>query len=173
LIGKLIYFSHTRPNIAYVAGAVSQFMHNPKEARLKIVYRILQYLKATSGRGILFTLGNEMILEAYANIDYAGSIDDLRAMAIGICEILWLKMILEFLKIDWKKPIRLYSDNKSRINIVHKLVQHDKTKHVEVDKHFIKEKLDNCTICTSFKEKLDNCTICTSFVTAEFNLQMY
>lgn len=45
LVGKLIYLSHTRPNIAYVARMVSQFMHNPKETHLRAVNRILQYLK--------------------------------------------------------------------------------------------------------------------------------
>ena len=29
-------------------------------------------------------------------------------------------------------------------------MQHDRTKHVEVGRHFIKEKLDNGTICTPF-----------------------
>ena len=44
----------------------------------------------------------------------------------------------------------MYCDNKSVINIVHNLVKHDRTRHVEVDRHFIKEKLDNGTICTQF-----------------------
>ena len=30
LVGKLIYLSHTRPDIAYAVNIVSQFMHNPK-----------------------------------------------------------------------------------------------------------------------------------------------
>jgi len=46
--------------------------------------------------------------------------------------------------------MRLYCDNKSAINIVHNPVQHDITKHVEVDRQFIKKKLDNGTICTPF-----------------------
>ena len=29
LVGKLIYLSHTRPNIAYAVGIVCQFMHSP------------------------------------------------------------------------------------------------------------------------------------------------
>ena len=41
LVGKLIYLSHTRSGIAYVVGVVSQFMHNPKENHLRVVYRIL------------------------------------------------------------------------------------------------------------------------------------
>ena len=65
LVGKLIYFSHTRPDIAYAMGVVSQFMHNPKENHLRAVYRILQYLKGTPGKGILFKKGEEMTLEAY------------------------------------------------------------------------------------------------------------
>ena len=46
--------------------------------------------------------------------------------------------------------MRLYCDNKSIINIVHNLIQHDKTKHVKANKHFIKEKLDNGLICMSY-----------------------
>ena len=69
-----------------------------------------------------------------------------RAMALWICEIPWLKIILEDMKIDWKKPMQLYCNNKLLIHIMHSLVQHDKTKHVEGDKHFIKEKLENGTI---------------------------
>lgn len=38
---------------------------------------------------------------------------------------------------------------KSVINIAHNLVQYDRTKYIEVNKHFIKEKLDNGLICTA------------------------
>jgi len=73
------------------------------------------------------------------------------AMALGICELLWMKIILDDLKIEWNGPMKLYCDNKSAINIAHNLVQHERTKHVEVDNHFIKEKLDSGTICTSLQ----------------------
>ena len=46
--------------------------------------------------------------------------------------------------------MRLYCDNKSAISIAHNPVQQDRTKHIEVDRHFIKEKLDNGLICTPF-----------------------
>ena len=39
-------------------------------------------------------------------------------------------------------PMRLYCDNKAACDIAHNPVQHDQTKHVEVDRHFIKEKLE-------------------------------
>ena len=75
---------------------------------------------------------------------------EFRAMALGVCELLWLKIILEDLNIEWEGPMKLYCDNKSAINIAHNPVQHDRTKHVEVDRHFIKEKLDSGLICTPF-----------------------
>ena len=46
--------------------------------------------------------------------------------------------------------MKLYCDNKSAISIAHNPVQHDRTKHIEIDRHFIKEKLDNGLICTLY-----------------------
>ena len=62
-------------------------------------------------------------------------------MAMGICKLLWLKMILDDLNIKWEGPIRLYCDNKSSISIAHNPLQHDRMKNIKVDRHFIKEKL--------------------------------
>jgi len=45
LIGKLIYLSHTIPDIAYAISMVSLFMHNPKEQHMDAVMRVLKYLK--------------------------------------------------------------------------------------------------------------------------------
>jgi ATP sulfurylase len=75
---------------------------------------------------------------------------EFRSMALGIYELLWMKIILEDLRIKWDEPMKLYCDKKSVIAIAHNPVQHDKTKHVEVDRHFIKEKLESGLICTSY-----------------------
>ncbi|RVW76506.1 Retrovirus-related Pol polyprotein from transposon TNT 1-94 [Vitis vinifera] len=42
-----------------------------------------------------------------------------------------------------RQPIRLFCDNKAACDIAHNPVQHDRTKYVEVDRFFIKEKLDD------------------------------
>ena len=46
--------------------------------------------------------------------------------------------------------MRLYYDNKSTISIAHNPMQHNRMKHIEIDKHFMKEKLDNGLICTPY-----------------------
>ena len=55
LVGKLIYLSHTRPDITYAVSMVSQFMHNPSEDHMGAVIQILRYLKSSLGKGLLFS----------------------------------------------------------------------------------------------------------------------
>ncbi|WJZ91212.1 hypothetical protein VitviT2T_010307 [Vitis vinifera] len=64
-------------------------------------------------------------------------------MALGLCETLWLRLLLQDLGYLSRQPIRLFCDNKATCDIAHNPVQHDRTKHVEVDRFFIKEKLDD------------------------------
>lgn len=47
--------------------------------------------------------------------------------------------------------MKLFYDNKVMINIANTPVQHDRTKHIEIGRHFIKEKLGNETVCSSYK----------------------
>ena len=63
-------------------------------------------------------------------------------MALGICEVLWLRHILRDLGYSSRQSIQLYCDNKAACDIAHNPVQHDRTKHVEVDRFFIREKLE-------------------------------
>ena len=63
LVGRLIYLSHTRPDIAHAVSIVSQYMHKPKELHLQTVYRILHYLKGTLGKRILFKKWAKLTLE--------------------------------------------------------------------------------------------------------------
>jgi len=67
-----------------------------------------------------------------------------------VCELLWPRIILNDLKVACEEPMILYCDNKSTITIAHNPVQHERTKHIEIDRHFIKEKLDSGLITTSY-----------------------
>jgi len=184
LVGKLIYLAHTRLDIVYVVSVVSQFMHDPRERHLQVVNKILQYLKKSPGRGLLFKRNEKLIMEVYTDADYEESIIDrkstsgycmflsgnlvtwkskkqnvvarssveaeFRAMAQGVCELLWMRIILNDLQVACEEPMILYCDNKSVISIAHNPVQHDRTKYIEIDRHFIKEKLDSGLITTSY-----------------------
>ena len=183
LVGKLIYLSHTRPDIAYAIGLVSQFMHASMNCHMEAVTHILRYLKHTLGKGLIFEKHNHYHVEAYTDVDWGSLLIDrrstsgyctlvagnlvtwkgkkhvvsrfsaeaeFRAMALGICELMWLNTLLKELHVKVDEPMRLYCDNKAAISIAHNLVQHDRTKHVEIDQHFIKENIDKGVICMPF-----------------------
>ena len=75
---------------------------------------------------------------------------EFRALAHGMCEGIWLGRLLEELKISSHSPMRIYCDNKAAVSIAHNPVHHDRTKHVEVDRHFIREKIDNGSFCMTY-----------------------
>ena len=179
LVGKLIYLSLTRPDIAYSVSVVSQFMHSPRKKHLDAVNQILRYLKGTPGKGLLFSKSENRSVECFADADWAGSVEDsksttgyctkvwgnlvtwrskkqsvvarssaeaeYRAIAQGVCELIWIKRLLHDLFIPIQEPVKLYSDSQSAISIVHNPVQHDRMKHVRIDRNFIKSEMESGT----------------------------
>ena len=79
LVGKLIYLSHTRPNIAYVVSIVSQFMHNPSEDHMDAVIRILRYSKSSLGEGLLFSKNGHLRINGYTDANWARNISNKRS----------------------------------------------------------------------------------------------
>jgi len=84
LVGKLIYLSHTRPDITYVVGIVSQFMHSLTGMHLEATYHILKYLKGTPGKGLLFIKGRDKGIVGYADFDWTRAVEDSRSTS-GYC----------------------------------------------------------------------------------------
>src|SRR3954463_4906897 len=184
-VGRLIYLSHTRPDIAYAVSLVSQFMHDPRTTHSDAVDRILRYLKSCPGKGILLGSHNHLRVEVYTDADWAGLRDDrkstsgycsfvegnlvtwqskkqnvvarssaeaeYRALALGVSEAMWIRKLMAELQLLRDGPVMLYCDNKAAIDIANNPVQHDRTKHIEIDRHFIREKLDSEIICLPFE----------------------
>jgi len=67
---------------------------------------------------------------------------EFRGMAKGLCELLWLNRLLTEIDFAPSCEMDLFCDNKAAIDISHNPIQHDRTKHVEVDRHFIKQNLE-------------------------------
>ena len=54
MVGKLIFLTHTRPDICYAVSVVSRFMVCPQELHLQVVKHILHYLQGTAGLALLY-----------------------------------------------------------------------------------------------------------------------
>jgi hypothetical protein len=71
-----MYLAYTRPDLAYALSVISQFMHSPSEEHMKVVTRILRYLKSSPSKDILFKKGDNLKIDGYTDADWAGSIQD-------------------------------------------------------------------------------------------------
>jgi hypothetical protein len=80
-MGKLIYLSHTRPDISYVVSVVSQFMHCPSKNHMDTVVQIIRYLKSAPGKGLMFSKNGHLDIEGYTNVDWVGNLSDRKSIS--------------------------------------------------------------------------------------------
>ena len=78
-----------------------------------------------------------------------------RAMALATCELMWLKQLLQELKLYESEPMELVCDNQAALHIASNPVFHERTKHIELDCHFIREKITSKEINTVFVNSHD------------------
>ncbi|KAL4376751.1 hypothetical protein GQ457_02G019310 [Hibiscus cannabinus] len=168
LVSKLIYLSLTRPDIAFPTNVLSQHMVAPNAEHMVAAHRVLRYLKRTPGHGLFFTKNKDKHVQIFTYSSWASDLHDRRSTS-GYCSFVWGNLVTwrskkqsiiarssveaEFRALAlclyegmWilkilQELFQLFCDNQSAIQIAKYPVQHDKTKHVEIDRHFIAEKI--------------------------------
>jgi len=71
-------------------------------------------------------------------------------MATTTYELTWLRQLLRQLKIGNIHETKLICDNQVALHIVSNPIFHERTKHIEIDCHFIKEKVLSGEITIDF-----------------------
>jgi len=67
-----------------------------------------------------------------------------KAAALAAQECIWLQRLANDLHLPITKPTALFGDNQSTLKLTNNPVFHTRTKHIEIEHHFIREKvLDN------------------------------
>ena len=70
-----------------------------------------------------------------------GSFNEYRAMAAAASEVTWVVRLLEEIGVSGLSPVTLHCDNQSALHIAKNPVFHERTKHIEVDCHFTRDKV--------------------------------
>ena len=73
-----------------------------------------------------------------------------RAMTHSVCEIMWLHQLLMEVGIKTVVPTKFWCDNQAALHIASNPVFHERTKHIEIDCHFIREKIQLGLISTGY-----------------------
>ncbi|XP_016191472.1 uncharacterized protein LOC107632288 [Arachis ipaensis] len=63
-----------------------------------------------------------------------------RALAMATREAQWITYILEDLQVKLQKPIAMYCDSQSTLHIATNPIFHERTKHIEIDCHVVRDK---------------------------------
>ena len=183
LVGKLNYLTITLLDILFPVSVVSQFLQSPCDSHWDVVVRrtpgqevlyenightqVVGYSDAnwagsptdrrSTSRYCVLIEGNliswkskkqDVVARSSAEAEY-------RAMALATCEFIWLKHLLQELRFGKDEQMKLICDNQATLHISSNPVFHERTKHIEVDYHFIREKIASGCISTSFVNSND------------------
>lgn len=82
---------------------------------------------------------------------------EFRSMASCVAEATWLIGLFRELGIEVQQPVNLFCDSKVAIQIAANPIFHERTKHIDIDCHFVRKKLSQGVITThhlSIKDQL-------------------
>ncbi|KAL5854459.1 hypothetical protein ACOSQ4_004261 [Xanthoceras sorbifolium] len=73
-----------------------------------------------------------------------------RAMTGVCCELTWLRYLLKDLGLSHDEPALLYCDNKAALHIAANPVFHERTRHIEMYCHYIRDKIQDGSVITKY-----------------------
>jgi len=146
--------THTRYNAAlrvlkYLKGSPCRGIFFPRGSGLHIQgYTDADWAGCKDTRrsisGHCFFLGQSLIswsTKEQPTISRSSSEAEYRAMSSSTCELQWLLYLLRDLHIQCVKLLVLYCDNQSAMHIAANPMFHERTRHLEIDYHIMREKL--------------------------------
>ena len=78
------------------------------------------------------------------------------AVGITFQEATWIKQICQELNVSIDEPIRIYTDNTGAVALTDNPIFHNRSKHIDIRWHFVRDLIHARTICTSHIPRTQN-----------------
>ncbi|GKC49996.1 ribonuclease H-like domain-containing protein [Tanacetum coccineum] len=145
LAGSLQYLTFTRPDLSYAVQQLCLYMHDPREPHLNAMKHVLRCpatRRSTSGYCVFlgdnlltwFSRRQDTLSRSIAEAEYRG-------VANAVAETSWIRNLLRELHTPLFTATLVYCDNVSAVYMSANPVQHQRTKHIEIDIHFVHDKV--------------------------------
>ncbi|GAA0177421.1 transmembrane signal receptor [Lithospermum erythrorhizon] len=162
LVGRLLYLEFTRPDIGFAVHILSQFLQKPKEEHWDAELRVVRYLKGCPGQGILFHRMSDLTYKGWCNSDWAACSVSRRSVTgwivfLGASPVSWKSKKQDTVSFSSAEAqyramarvtcsMRVYCDSQSAIHLAKTPVFHERSKHIEVECHFLRDAIVDGTI---------------------------
>ncbi|KAH9767149.1 hypothetical protein KPL71_011170 [Citrus sinensis] len=138
----------TRPDLAYALSLVSRYMATPGKEHWNAVKWILRYLKGTLGLGLQYGrsgIRNDGLSSLQHIVALLTTEAEYTAATEAVKEALWLKGMLAELG-KKQQSVDIHCDSSSAIYLSKNPVHHERTKHIDVKLHFIRNEVSKGVI---------------------------
>ncbi|GJY30647.1 ribonuclease H-like domain-containing protein [Tanacetum coccineum] len=120
---------------------MSSYMHDPRDPHFTALKRILRYVCGTLDYGMQLHVSSTTQLSAYTDVTLSRSSAEAeyRGVANVVAETAWIRNLLCELHAPLFTATLVYCDNVSVVYMSANPVQHQRTKHIEIDIHFVRD----------------------------------
>ncbi|XP_039170468.1 uncharacterized mitochondrial protein AtMg00810-like [Eucalyptus grandis] len=153
-------FNNLKRVLRYVKGTISCgiFLHSRSSKQL-YGFSDADWAGCTETRrsttGFCTFLGSNLIswtAKKQPTVSRSSTEAEYRALASATAELTWVSFVLRDIGLSLSSPTRLFCDNQSAIALTANPILHARTKHIEVDFHFVREKVASAlSMCVIFQ----------------------
>ncbi|KAK1692440.1 hypothetical protein QYE76_009137 [Lolium multiflorum] len=156
MVGALQYLTLTRPDLSFSVNKVCQYLHAPTTAHWTAVKHAdwagcLEDRRSTGGFAIF--VGPNLVswcARKQATVSRSSTEAEYKALANATAELIWVEALLRELGVRLQEKPCLWCDNLGATYLSINPVFHARTKHIEIDYHFVRERVASNRLAIKF-----------------------